>query len=319
MSEVTEMLEHAEHAGHGGEHGGGHGKGIAKYVGITMAVLGVLLALASAFVGGTRTELVSTMVRQTNVAMKYQATATKFRMLQANLLQLNALLPGDPARFGKLEAELHAAEASLTSPEAVGTAKVVRSFHDQLFMTVVPTSSDLHAFVNLARSYKVEAKAAQVWQNSFTEAIEAHEKGAEHYEWGMLAAEIGIVIASIALMLNSRAAWLLSIALGGLCVVILVTTNIDVRGKLKKAETEIEESAEAYEKAAAEEKAEKADEELFEAAPKSAEDVEKGLAAASGAAPKADEPKKDEPKKDEPKKDEPKKGDKKEEKQDKKK
>jgi hypothetical protein len=201
-------------------------------------------------------------------------------MLQANLLQLNALLPGDPAHFGKLEADLETAQASLGS-DAAATARVVRSFHDQLFMTVVPTSADLHAFVKLARSYKEEAKAAQVWQNSFNEAVEAQEKGGEHYEWGMLAAEIGIVIASIALMLNSRAAWLMSIALGGVCVVVMVTTNLDVRGKLAKAEHEIDEAAEAYEKTAAEDKAEKADDELFESAPKSAEEIEKALAAAA--------------------------------------
>lgn len=286
MSEVTEMLEHAEHAGHGGHDGGGHGKGIAKYVGITMAVLGVLLALASAFVGGTRTDLISTMVKQTNVAMRYQATATKFRMLQANLLQLNALLPGDAAAFGKLEGELHAAEGSLTTPEAQNTAKVVRSFHDQLFMTVVPTSSDLHAFVTLARSYKEEAKAAQQWQESYDEAIEAYEEAGEHYEWGMLAAEIGIVIASIALLLSSKPAWLVAIALGGVCVVALVVTNIQTRGTLRTANDEIAESAKNYSEKAAEDKAEKADEELFDGAPKAAEAVEKGLAAANGGAQK---------------------------------
>nr|HEX4317972.1 DUF4337 family protein [Kofleriaceae bacterium] len=286
MSEVTEMLEHAEHAGHGGHDGGGHGKGIAKYVGITMAVLGVLLALASAFVGGTRTDLISTMVKQTNVAMRYQATATKFRMLQANLLQLNALLPGDAAAFGKLEGDLHAAEGALTTPEAQNTAKVVRSFHDQLFMTVVPTSSDLHAFVTLARSYKEEAKAAQQWQESYDEAIEAYEEAGEHYEWGMLAAEIGIVIASIALLLSSKPAWLVAIALGGVCIVSLVVTNIQTRGTLRKTNDEIAESAKNYSEKAAEDKAEKADEELFDGAPKAAEAVEKGLAAANGGAQK---------------------------------
>ena len=81
MSEVTELMENMEHAGHGGGHGdhGGGKKSIAKYVGITMAVLGVLLALCSAMVGGTRTELIATMVQRTNVAMKYQAVSTKFR------------------------------------------------------------------------------------------------------------------------------------------------------------------------------------------------------------------------------------------------
>jgi hypothetical protein len=272
MSEVTELLENMEHAGHGGHeehgeaHGGGHGgkKSIGKNVGITMAVLGVLLALCSALVGGTRTELIATMVQRTNVALKYQAVSTKFRLLQANLLQMNALLPSDPAKFKELEVGLKEAQARVTPGTDVANATtVIANFHDQLLMTVVPTTSDLKRFVVLARAYKAEATAALHWDESYEDAIAALENGGEHYEWGMLAAEIGIVIASIALLLGSRPAWFVAIGLAVTCVVVMVVTHLDVRARLQHAEAEIEEGQDRYETAASEEKAEAADEALF--------------------------------------------------------
>jgi hypothetical protein len=270
MSEATEMLENMEQAGHGGHEGHEHGpathgaRPLAKYVGITMAVLGVLLAIASAFVGATRTELVTTMVEQTNVSMRYQAASTKFRLLQANLQQMNALLPADPAKFEQLGRALDDATGKVTG-DAAPVASMLRDFHDQLVMTVIPTTADLKRFVEVARGYKDETKAAYAWKESFREAIEAYEKAGEHYEWAMLAAEIGIVIASIALLLSSRMAWMVSIALGTVCVVMMAITNIQARGELHDAHHEIEEARDNYHKVANEERAEAADEALFKA------------------------------------------------------
>ena len=62
MGEVDELAEHIAHAGEAGH--------LGKYLGITMACLGVLLALCAALVGGQRTELIATMVEQTNASMK---------------------------------------------------------------------------------------------------------------------------------------------------------------------------------------------------------------------------------------------------------
>jgi hypothetical protein len=268
MSEATEMLENMEHAGHGGHEGHEHGpathgtKPLAKYVGITMAVLGVLLAIASAFVGATRTELVTTMVEQTNVSMRYQTASTKFRLLQANLQQMNALLPADPAKFAELGRALEEAAGKVTG-DAAPVAAMLRDLHDQLVMTVIPTTSDLKRFVEVARGYKEETKAAYAWKESFHEAIEAYENSGEHYEWSMLAAEIGIVIASIALLLASRLAWMVSLALGAVCVVMMAITNIQARGALHSAHHEIDEARENYHKVANEERAEAADEALF--------------------------------------------------------
>ncbi|MGH7328856.1 MAG: hypothetical protein ACREJX_10960, partial [Polyangiaceae bacterium] len=60
MSGAHEIAEHIEHAAHGG-----HGdKGVGRMAGITMAILGVMLALCSAMVGGQRTDVIATMVEQ---------------------------------------------------------------------------------------------------------------------------------------------------------------------------------------------------------------------------------------------------------------
>jgi hypothetical protein len=57
---VHEISEHIEHAGHAG-HGPGQGAGLTRVIGMTVAVLGVLMALCSAQVGEARTELIATM------------------------------------------------------------------------------------------------------------------------------------------------------------------------------------------------------------------------------------------------------------------
>src|SRR4051812_24778732 len=69
---------HGEHAA--GGHGGGHAS-LGRNIGMTMAVLGVLLAFSSAMVGGQRTEFVGVMIEHTNATGQFQAVATKHRVL----------------------------------------------------------------------------------------------------------------------------------------------------------------------------------------------------------------------------------------------
>ncbi len=81
MDKATETLEHMNHAAHAGEHahGGLDGNRLSTYTGMTMAVLGVLLAFASAKVGGERTELVKSMVEQQDAHMRYITQDIKHR------------------------------------------------------------------------------------------------------------------------------------------------------------------------------------------------------------------------------------------------
>ena len=85
MASAHETLEHAEHAAHAG-----HSGKTGTYIGLTMAVLGVLLAFCSAMVGAERTELIKTMVEQQNAQSKYQAQNTKHRMVLTQLLAVHS-------------------------------------------------------------------------------------------------------------------------------------------------------------------------------------------------------------------------------------
>jgi hypothetical protein len=86
MGHATESLEHAEHVAHAGHSGDNQ----SKYVGITMAVLGVLLAFAAAKVGGQRTELTQALVDQQHAHAKYTAQDIKHRVAVLMLQQLHA-------------------------------------------------------------------------------------------------------------------------------------------------------------------------------------------------------------------------------------
>jgi hypothetical protein len=75
-----ETLEHAEpiaHGGHGehGDHDHGGDQSLGMKVGVTMAILGVLLAFCAARVGAERTELVEALVDQQDAHAKSQAVA----------------------------------------------------------------------------------------------------------------------------------------------------------------------------------------------------------------------------------------------------
>ena len=73
MGEISELTEHIEHAAHSAEHGEDDGrKQLSRVIGITMALLGVLLAICAALVSGSRTELLATLVGQTQVSQKAQ-------------------------------------------------------------------------------------------------------------------------------------------------------------------------------------------------------------------------------------------------------
>ena len=86
MSNAAESLEHAQHIAHGGHEGGR----LSTVVGITMAMLGVLLAFAAAKVGGERTELIQALVDQQHAHVQYQAQDIKHRVAVLSLQNLHA-------------------------------------------------------------------------------------------------------------------------------------------------------------------------------------------------------------------------------------
>ena len=103
----NEQQEHEDHAGqheHTKEHQhevsgakhkkhGKHEGGLGKKIGITMACFGVLLAFCGALVGEQQSELLTTLLAQTNASMQSQTVSTKYRTMVAQLTQLDALSP----------------------------------------------------------------------------------------------------------------------------------------------------------------------------------------------------------------------------------
>jgi chemotaxis protein histidine kinase CheA len=261
-------MEHVAHAGHEGGNTG-------RYIGITMALLGVMLAFCSALVGSARTELIKTMVEQQTAHSKYQAQAMKYRMVVSQLQALSASLPNEAeqkaaeAELDKLQREATKAadapppkDADKGAPKAADAAKAapkessgseaallvtsLRMTTKQLAQLIVPHKSDVLHFTHLVRKYRAERDVASEWAESFEGAIHAHTEASEHYEWGQLCSEIGIVIASIALLFSSRKVWAVSLVLGALCAGIIGWTYSATHAEIHHAELSIAENSKKY-------------------------------------------------------------------------
>ena len=212
---IAHALEHAEHISHSshGGHGaaGDHAKAdrLGTYIGVTMAILGVLLAVCSALVGSERTVLVQKLVEQQNAHAKYQAQDVKHRMSFLALSQVHALA----------------------------------------FATAQPTAKkeDVLSMVRSVERYLGESVAAKEWTTSYDTVIKVHMEAQEEFEHGLLLAEIGIVIASIALLMKRRSVWLFAVVLGGVCIFILVRTLLHVGHEVKESERAIAETKTKYE------------------------------------------------------------------------
>ena len=216
MSEALEALEHAEHAAHAA-HAGGHdhaapdGKAHApsKLIGLTMALIGVLIAFCAALVGGERNELTRSMIEQTQAHSDYSSASTKFRLIML-----------------ELEKQRGAAAAAATAG-AAGNPVLPR-------------------FLRLYTDYSKERALSKEWSDSYDPMVQAHFEGAEGYEHAQLIAEIGIVLASLGVLLGSRSAWLLSIVLAVASVGQIGRTELRTRHEMTEATEHVHHNAEAY-------------------------------------------------------------------------
>jgi hypothetical protein len=237
------------HEKHGHEKQGHHAEhafSLGKKVGLTMAVLGVLLAFGSAKVGGERNEFVATLIEHTNAAGRHQSIATKYRVLQSQLQQLHSMMPR-AEDFARNEAELDRAQAELERLTAAGqlearsgaAIQALRLETKKIIDTVAPTRSDLMRFVVLVRKYAKEREAADKLAESYEDLIQVHQSASERSELATLATEIAIVLASISLLLQSRRAWHASIFLGVVAIAILLATGAAYHYRLGDAEAKV--------------------------------------------------------------------------------
>jgi hypothetical protein len=233
MSGAHEALEHAEHtahAGHGGHAAHHEDKGHGRQIGITMAMLGVLLAICAALVGSERTEFIATVVEQANVNTDYQASSTKYRMGISALRELYSSTP-TLEEIAAMDKEL---DALPMKPESNELSVLVKTATRKLVGIVTPDVTDIQGIIDLIDRYREEGLAARAWSRSFTPIANAHYHASESFEKAQVAAEIGIVLASIALLMASRMFWFASIASGGLSLALILSTFLGLSGTLHK-------------------------------------------------------------------------------------
>jgi len=209
---LNEQLERVERASHAGKFG--------LYVGVTLAVLGVLLAFSAAMVGRERTEQIAAMVDQTKASMKHNGLSMKYRLLVAQLRQIHAQ-EIDPENYKKWDAESKKLASSIANADLAKVVRIVRLENAKTLDAEVPPESDVIKFAALAKAVKEQQKAAGRWVESFEGLVETHWIASEQLERAQVASEIGIVLASIALLLTSRYAWYGSMFLGLVSMAIL--------------------------------------------------------------------------------------------------
>jgi len=187
VSSFQEKLERAETTAHVS----------TKHVGLTIALIGVLIALCASMAGSEHNELTRTMTEQTQANSDYSGSSTKFRMVMVELEKLRH-------------------EASLGSLDA----------------GFVP---ELKRLLRLHLDYSRERDFAKDCVDSFQPAVEAHFDATQGYDHAQLFAEIGIVVASLAVLLSNRTAWIISIVLGVICIGVLTSTFLKTRHSLGQA------------------------------------------------------------------------------------
>ena len=204
-------MEHAEHAAHAG-----HSQTPTnRYIGVTMAMIGALIAYCAAMVGSQRNELTKTLIEQTQAHADYTAASTKFRSVMLELEK----------QQGRL------AVAGSTSGSSGGGS---------IDMKVVTR------FLQLADDYLDERKATKKWSESYDPLVETHFEAAEGFEHAQLLAEFGIVLASLAVLLGSRPVWMGSVVLAVCCIVQLARVSVHTRHVVRQNIGQVHEAEEAY-------------------------------------------------------------------------
>jgi hypothetical protein len=243
MGAIEELKERIEHAGHHDGHDP-HKSGVGKPIGVTMAILGVLLAVCAALLGAERTELIRTTVEQSNRFGVYQAETMKYRVIQADYELLKAISP-KPAEIARVNQTLRAKRAASGKEDSEDTAEIkdlIASATEDMAELLTPDVGEKERFQKMALRYKHDMAEAKEDAEAYDLKIKAHEEGAEGYERAQVAAEIGIVVASVALLLSSRAVWVASILLALSCAGLGGMTFSHTRSQLEVAEHKINEA-----------------------------------------------------------------------------
>ena len=244
-----DIHEHIEHAAHG-DHDSGSQSSLPRWIGITIAIFGVLMALCSAQLGAARTELISTMVEENAAKAQFTAVSSKYRMLQAQLQHLHAAMP-DVNFMTKKDEAFKTLDDEIKNPDTKKSLLASKLHSDKILNTVIPTPDDVERFLKLIDRTRDDMEAAKEWSESFHDAVALHKNSAEHFEYALVTAEIAIVIASVALLLAkqvvfARGAFSIAVVLGLTSLTIAAGTFIQNKRALHATEEKIESCHEHY-------------------------------------------------------------------------
>jgi Domain of unknown function (DUF4337) len=198
MSSLHEKLERAESASHIS----------SKHIGVTIALIGALIAFCAAMVTSEQNKLTRTMTEQTQANSDFSGASTKFRSVMNELENLHIQ----------------------SSPESTGAAP------------------ELRRFFRLSLDYRRERDFAKTWVDTYQPAIDAHFDAADGYENAQLVAEIALVVASLAILLSNRSAWVLSILIAVVCLGVLTWTILKTRRSVSHSIGNIQQAENAYQK-----------------------------------------------------------------------
>jgi hypothetical protein len=245
MADAHELAERIEQAAgeHGGASHGGKG-GPARAIGITMATLGVMLAFCAAMVGSARTELIATMVEQSNRFSLYQAESMKLRVIEADVEMLHAITPSkaEVTKFETALKEVRRVSGKSDDEDTQELKAAIELSTKELADVLSPDPEDERHMKSIAKRYEHDMKEAKEDAECYEDKIHADFEAAEWYERAQLCAEIGIVIASVALLMGSRAIWYTSLVFGMGCAVIIARTHVHTTGAREAAEKKIHEA-----------------------------------------------------------------------------
>ena len=216
---------------------------LPTYIGILIAVLGVVLAFAASKGGSASTDLVTTMISQQHAHSKYESQDIKHRGVVNVLRQMHAGIPVDDADdildedLRHLEARVRAKGKVAEPPKHAGakdeegeggsgidSIESARILGRHMFESFTPEPKDAISLADAVTRYYAQAQAADAWPKTYDALAEAHSNAGSGYDRSMLLAEIGIVIASVALLLKRKIPFVAATCLGVASIAVIAMT-----------------------------------------------------------------------------------------------
>jgi len=236
---------HAKPDAHGHDAHGPAKPGPQKAIGVTMAVLGVMLALCAAMVGSARTELIRNTVEQANQYSELQAETMKYRVMQSDYDLLHAVTPNaaEMQKFGKRLGEVRSKSGKADDEDTAEIKEAIDTSTRELTDLLTPDKEDEERLLKKKREYARDVAEAKEDAEAYDLIINAYGDAATGFERAQLCTEVGLVVASMALLLSNRLLWVISLIVGLAGGGVAAKTQKDKSDRIGAAEQKIKDAA----------------------------------------------------------------------------